>query len=269
MNKTAFILIMITILSCKKDNETIPANIRINDITLNEINTTYKITDAWVYVDDQLQGVYELPALFPVLNNGKHNLRIKAGIKNNGIAATRISYPFYTSFILENFEFVPNEIKTINPIVSYLDSTNYFVEDFEGIGINVSSTNISDTIINILNDGTNNYGSGILNDSLLTFEISTDDLTTLPQAGSPVFLELDYKSNTQFLVGVYINYSLVVKKELIWINPKENWNKIYIDLTNTISEGINAPSFSIFIGMKRDYNLDTNAIYFDNIRIIY
>ena len=106
-------------------------------------------------------------------------------------------------------------------------------------------------------------------DSLITFEISTDDLTNLPQAGSPVFLELDYKSNTQFLVGVYINYSLVVKKELIWINPKENWNKIYIDLTNTISEGINAPSFSIFIGMKRDYNLDTNAIYFDNIRVIY
>ena len=35
-------------------------------------------------------------------------------------------------------------------------------------------------------------------------------------------------SNTQFLVGIYANFpqSLVLQKDIIWITPKEEWNKI-------------------------------------------
>ena len=55
-------------------------------------------------------------------------------------------------------------------------------------------------------------------------EVTTKEITNLPQEGAPVYLELDYKSNTQFLIGVYINFpqSVVLQKDLIWINPKEN-----------------------------------------------
>ena len=106
-------------------------------------------------------------------------------------------------------------------------------------------------------------------DSLITFEITTDPITDLPQQGAPVFLELDYKSNTEFLVGVYINYTLVVKRDLLWINPKDNWNKIYINLTQIISEGINAPSFSIFVGMKRNFLLEKNELHLDNLKVVY
>lgn len=91
----------------------------------------------------------------------------------------------------------------------------------------------------------------------------------MPQQGAPVFLELDYKSNTEFLVGVYINYTLVVKRDLLWINPKDNWNKIYINLTQIISEGINAPSFSIFVGMKRNFLLEKNELHLDNLKVVY
>ena len=38
-----------------------------------------------------------------------------------------------------------------------------------------------------------------LTDSLITFEIATNELENLPQAGAPVYLELDYKSKTEFL----------------------------------------------------------------------
>ena len=261
---------MLAIVSCQKeDKDAIPAYLIIEDITLNETNTTSNITDAWVYVNDQLQGVYELPAKFPVLESETKTLRIKAGIKANGIASSRIAYPFYASYF-EDIAFTPNETKIITPTVNYLDSINFFLEDFEGVGVNLETTTISDTTLLELVDEDNNYGGGVLNDSLFTFEIATDELKDLPQAGAPVFLELDYKSNTQFLVGVYINYpQSVVQKDLLWINPKEDWNKIYVNLTSTISEGINASSFKVFIGMRRDFELEKNELYFDNLKVVY
>ena len=102
------------------------------------------------------------------------------------------------------------------------------------------------------------------------FEIATDELLNLPQAGAPVFLELDYKCNTEFLVGMYVNFPPdVLQKDLLWVNPKDDWNKIYINLTSTISEGIGAESFKVFIGMKRDFSLDKNEVYFDNLKVVY
>ena len=270
MKKIIYLLIVLVLASCQKeDTGGIPTHLKIDNITLDEGNTTSNITDAWVYVNDQLQGVYELPAKFPVLEEEIQTVRIKAGIKVNGIASSRIAYPFYTSYY-EDIIFTPSETKTITPITSYLDSIDFFLEDFEGTGVNIEISAISDTTLLKLVNGDNNYGAGILSDSLFIFEISTDELKDLPQAGAPVFLELDYKSNTQFLVGVYVNYPQnIIQKDLLWINPTQEWNKIYVNLTSTISEGINASSFKVFIGMKRDFQLEKNELYFDNIKVVY
>ena len=268
MKKIIYLLIVLVLASCQKeDTGGIPTHLKIDNITLDEGNTTSNITDAWVYVNDQLQGVYELPAKFPVLKEGIQNVRIKAGIKVNGIASSRIANPFYTSYY-EDITFTPNETKTITPIVSYLNGIDFFLEDFEGSGLEIDTDSLSFTRENIYGlDG--NYGKITLQDSMYISEITTFELKNLPQAGAPVFLELDYKSNTQFLVGVYVNYpQSVIKKDLLWINPKQEWNKIYVNLTTTISEGINASSFKVFIGMKREGE-DPNELYFDNLKVVY
>ncbi len=271
MKKVTYLVALLIISACQKEeSNTTPCYLKINTITLDENNTTTNITDAWVYIDDQLQGVYELPANFPVLAVGEHKLRIKAGIKSNGIASSRITYPFFASFI-DTVMFIPDTIIAINSTVSYLEDAHFFLEDFEGAGLNLETTAISDTTLLEFTDMLGNqYGGGVLDDLLITFEIATDELLDLPQAGAPVFLELDYKANTQFLVGVYVNYpQSVVQKDLLWINPKQDWNKIYINLTQSISEGINATSFKVFIGMKRDFSLDKNELYFDNVKVVY
>ena len=158
----------------------------------------------------------------------------------------------------------------ITPQVSYIENIDFFNEDFEGVGLDLEITSISDTTILKFNNSTNNYGGAILIDSLFNFELSTDELSDLPQAGAPVYLELDYKSNTQFLVGVYVNFpQSVLQKDLLYINPKEDWNKIYINLTSAISEAVGANSFKVFISMQRDFALDTNSIFFDNIKVVY
>ena len=268
MNKITCLLIVLVLSSCQKeDTVDIPTYLKIDNIALDEGNTTSNITDAWVYVKDQLQGVYELPAKFPVLEEEIQTVRIKAGIKINGIASSRIAYPFYTSYF-EDITFTPNETKTITPIVSYLNGIDFFLEDFEGSGLEIDTDSLSFTRDNI--DGLDgNYGKITLQDSMYISEITTFELKNLPQAGAPVFLELDYKSNTQFLVGVYVNYpQSVIQKDLLWINPKQEWNKIYVNLITTISEGINASSFKVFIGMKREGE-DPNELYLDNLKVVY
>ena len=263
MKHLSYLFLLIFFFSCNKtDINSIPANIKISNITLNT-NSTENITDAWVYINDQLQGVYELPAQFPVLNTGTHKLRVKAGIKDNGIASSRIPYPFYGSYTQEEVEFIEHEEMEVFPEVDYIEDITILTLDEE---LTLDRTSYSDTTLESIED----YYAGYLDSSLITFEISTNELEDLPQAGAPVYLELDYKCNTEFLVGVYINYNpTVVKKEALWINPKEDWNKIYVNLTSIISEGINAPSFSIFIGMRRDISLEKNELYFKNFKIVY
>ena len=268
MKKITYLAVLLIISACQKEEgNTIPTYLKIDTITLDENNATTNITDAWVYINDQLQGVYELPAKFPVLENDYQTLRIKAGIKSNGIASSRIAYPFYASFI-DTVMFIPNKTITVNPTVSYLDGLDPWLEDFEqGLSLDTDSLSFSIYTVNGID---NKYGKITLQDSMLLSEITTFPLLDLPQAGAPVFLELDYKCNTEFLVGVYINFpQSVLQKDLLWINPKDDWNKIYINLTSAISEGVGAESFKVFIGMKRDFSLGKNEVYFDNLKVVY
>ena len=69
----------------------IPAYVEINNVNLltdpNFGESTENITDIWFYVDDILQGVYEIPVQFPILEKGTKNIRIRAGVKANGLSS--------------------------------------------------------------------------------------------------------------------------------------------------------------------------------------
>ena len=59
MKKITHFLIVLILASCQKEDKVdIPTYLKIDNIALDEGNTTSNITDAWVYVNDQLQGVY-------------------------------------------------------------------------------------------------------------------------------------------------------------------------------------------------------------------
>ena len=58
-----YLFLILILLACEKqESEGIPAYLEIEQINLNNQNETHNISDAWVYINDQLQGVYELPA---------------------------------------------------------------------------------------------------------------------------------------------------------------------------------------------------------------
>ena len=289
MKKTLYFLIAISLFSCNKDDTTnngVPSYITIDEITIDEAYTanitdawgdledyTTNITDAWVYIDGVNKGVYELPAHFPVLNDGAVEVRIYAGIKDNGIASQRVTYPFYHSYTSTEKLTIDSTI-IISPIVALKENVEVMIDNFDGSSINFNY----DTCFQKISGGTDDYGDyGSLSflDSIFVTEINYKDhplsFDNVPQQGSATYLELDYKSESEFLVGMYINFpnTPTLQKDLLWINLKDDWNKIYVNLTQTVSEAIGAESFSVFIRMQRDNFSEEKTLDFDNIRIVH
>ncbi len=280
------ILFFLFISSCRKfdGDQTIPSFIQIDSIALSsdyftEGANTHNITDAWVYVNDQVVGAFELPALVPVLMKGINKIEIRPGIKLNGISSTRAPYPFYKPYIIEA-KLVEDSVTVLKPVVSYYSTTQFaWIEDFEGSSISLEKTNKSDTVIERTVPGdpeayTSQYstysGKVHLLDEVKKFEIVTFNGYILPGKGTPVFAEIDYKCNRGFGVGVFIkNSNAILTFPLVVVNKSDIWNKIYINLSPIVTEYPNAEYVKLFLDSDLG-NDETEAIYFfDNLKIVY
>jgi len=281
------LIILVSLYSCDKfdGEQTIPSYIQIEKIklvdnpNLIEGSLSHKITDAWVYVDDELIGAFELPAKFPVLKNGKHKITILPGIKMNGISGTRISYPFYNAIEIYNFNFFPDSIVKIDTnllTTSYLNNTKFaWKEDFEDGGVSLQKRSNSDTGIyktNLSHFTFEGAYSGLvyLSPTQNFFEIETIENFVLPKNGSPVFLEMNYKNNNIFMVGFMAYYSNSIKQvATITLYPTTEWKKIYINLTPDLANEYNASSFKIFYGHFKQPTVSEALILFDNIKLVH
>ena len=274
-----WIFIFFVFVACQKDEVAIPSYFQINEIGFNDnINgetSTSKISDVWFYVNDQKQGIYEMPCTFPVIGDGTNNIKIFSGIKVNGISASRDIYPFYESYDT-TLNFISDSILSLVPTTKYKQNLNFYSEDFDGLGNNFDISINSDTnfISPFPTDSVygkiSNVGKVILQNPFLNFEATTFEIDDFPSAGSPVYIELDYKNNSTFIIGAYVNFSQsVIKKSIIAINPSEDWNKIYVNLTPTINESIGAQSLKVFISMLRPESMNSAELSIDNFKIIY
>ena len=274
-----WIFILCVFVACKKDEVAIPTYFQINEIGFNDnINgetSTSKISDAWFYVNDQKQGIYEMPCTFPVIGDGTNNIKIFSGIKVNGISASRDIYPFYESYDT-TLNFISDSILSLVPTTKYKQNLNFYSEDFDGLGNNFDISINSDTnfISPFPTDSVYGKISNVckvnLQNPFLNFEATTFEIDDFPSAGSPVYIELDYKNNSTFIIGAYVNFSQsVIKKSIIAINPSEDWNKIYVNLTPTINESIGAQSLKVFLSMLRPESMNSAELSIDNFKIIY
>ena len=254
--------------------EDLPAYIHIPELMLTTVESkqganTHNICDVWLNVDGELIGVFELPVTCPVLKTGMHTLTIRAGIKDNGIAASRTPYPFYSKYKI-NKKLIAQKIDTLSPEITYDDELNFdnlWLEDFDDMGLTLETTEQSDVPVQLQTDSTGNRFMQInLDTSDAIFEFKTINSKYLP-FDRPVYLELDYKNDHAFIAGVFANktdgaYQIPV----ININPVSEWSKIYINLTNTM-----ASNRTIFFVINRSlYENNTDAlICIDNIKLIY
>ena len=267
---------LLTLGSCEVINpeEDIPSYIHIQSIDLvtdpgQEGSDAHKITDAWVYVDDELVGTFELPATFPVLKSGEHTIKIRAGIKSNGISSTRMQYPFYNVYsTTANLQ--PGQTLTINPVVEYFDGTVFqWIENFDNTGTTINNGPFpSDTMLTQQSfDVFEGAQSGVVYlDATrnVFFASSANAYSNLPKGEARTWLELNYKTNNAFKVGIIAN-NLV--HESLTINPNMNWNKIYVDLSPQVSS-YNGPHI-IFISMVKSSDVANPYLFLDNIKLVH
>lgn len=295
MRRDPLILILfgfaLFITSCDIINpeEQIPSYLEIPAFTLNtelatEGTNSHKITEAHVFVANELIGIFTLPATIPVLTEGTQEVQIFPGIRANGLGDITDIYPFYERY-QATVDFVVGEVMTINPITNYLDDVKFFFEpqeDFEDptLTFSVDLDGDPSTTIELTNQEVfEGNGSAIveMERSDPQIEIGSNLITELPTSGTAsTFVELNYKTEASFLMGVIgydsqgrVIYSLVDKG----VNPKDEWNKIYFDFTQEMvdlsSLGTQLAGWRlVLVSDLFDSESDQANIYLDNIKLV-
>jgi hypothetical protein len=250
-----------------------------DNTTIEEGALSQQFTDAWVYVDNDLMGVFELPVKIPILKTGTMEVKVFPTIHNNGISATKKIYPFVDLY-RETIAFKQNQVDTIKPVTRYKEGLNFWIEDFEEAGPQIENDPNSQTVIAQGTDaailGPNNgnyYGYVKLNKIDSTWIANTNGQWLLPR-GQEIYLEIDFRSTNSIVTGLIELSSTTVKNHInIQLNPQEvgqeKWKKIYIDLKELVSNLQSAEYFEISFVSFLDQDQTTTDVVIDNIKLVH
>lgn len=282
---SVLIILLLATTGCYKfkGDQTIPAYLSVDSVFVNSYYPTqgtnsHKITDVWIYVNDNIVGAFELPALIPVLSQGLNELQIRPGIKLNGISSTRVPYPFYEPIIFDDFDFVPDSARELNAVSAdyYSNLVFAWMEDFEGAGISIEENPASDTSIvkvdrpNSPDPETKFAGAIYLTDDNPIYSGATYNAYPMPRQGSPVLMEVDYKTNNYVNTGLLIReQGGYIKVPLLTLNHSDEWNKIYINLGPNLSLHPQASEYRVYFEAGLDLDKSSSTIYLDNIKVIH
>ncbi|MFK7907122.1 MAG: hypothetical protein AB8B69_18445 [Chitinophagales bacterium] len=255
-----------------------PAYVYIEDVKVetssNEGVGTNKVTTIWAFVGNEPLGVFELPALIPVLAEGQGTLSIQAGINNNGVSADRVIYPFYTTAVI-TVDFQPLETDTIVPVFNYAEKANFaFISDFDAFG-NFFEGDLTTTANEAEVLSGIRSAKIVLDSSDDNFVFKNSNTHLIPSnQQQAVYLEIDYKCTHPFDVFIEASDntgSAPIGSFLLFIAAREDWNKIYIDLTNTIAalKLQNKTQFRIIFDGNLPDGESSGTFFWDNIKLIY
>lgn len=288
------ILFMVFVVSCRKfeGDLQLPSYLRIDSIQVNtdpdlQGSPSENITTAFIYVDDQIVGIYELPTVAPILAEGTHKVRIDAGINMNGSKSYRVYYPFYKA-IIQDIDFTSLDTIDLNGSqyisnTSYWDNTQFlWMVDFEDPSYNLDSIQTSTVDIERTPKDDpeayleyNSHYSGVIK---LTADKSLFYIASNAESGEgfklerlqniPIFLEVNFKCTNVFTFGVFANGSSVEPKDVLVFNETAEWKKIYINLKPVVDASVNAVDFNMYFKGVHYTGADTTYIYLDNIKLI-
>ncbi len=285
-----FLLSVISLTSCEQSDPSpgTPSYLRIESIDFANANQAVygssgsSITDAWVFANEKLIGVFELPCEVPILSSGNTEIRVGAGIKVNGISATRAINPFYT-YYTQTVNLIPDSAVTISPVVDYSPGTKIaWKEDFEDSSVSIDTLSSSDVKLErvALAAPDNTFGGFIskaeVNADNKGLKAITDQNYPLPQDGSPVYLEVDFSSNQTLVLSIINEEESGFQQEqiLIYLNPTSEgsekvWKHLYLDLTDQVGFAIDAYKFGIGVTAFHNSATDTGYVFLDNLKLVY
>ena len=227
-------------------------------------------------------GTFQLPCRIPVLRKGTMDyLRITPVVKQNGIAGTRITYPYYQTITLNNVSFATDSVTDLGTLqTKYISKSVMKVlwqEFFEPGPGSISLDSVVqrcyslDTVMPVYGD----YGCGVVRvpqgTSSIAFQTDTTYNVSNPQ--SILYLEMDYWSDFDFSVALHNptyrdGPDNIITHMKIFGKPEKGWQKIYINIGSTWSQEFNhypdiRPHFTIHNRSGKE-----GRLFIDNIKLI-
>ena len=280
---TYFIIPILFFSACEAwdKDETIPSYLYIAPIQMqvlaNQGTANQAFKDAWVFIDSQYVGAYELPAKIPVLSHGRVEVKIFAGIRNNGSITKPIIYPMtdpYISFV----DLEEQKTDTVFPIVKYSNGIVFpFIENFDRIHyFNFDKDNNQETkvILSSSSDAFEGSNSGLIELTAARnyLEAWFDYDRPIPYGPNKVYIELNYKSTIPFNIGLVGFKTGEVESQFIdgVVLPKSTWNKVYFDFTDIVN---NYKGNAYRIALAGFYinatTIKKQEILIDNIKVLH
>ena len=270
------ILVLLLLSSCSllDPEEQLPAYLEINNFELTtspaQGESTAQITDAWVFVNDLSLGIYELPATVPVLDLGNQNITIFPVIRENGLRNAPIIYPLFQRYEI-TLELMANQTIIISPTTTY-DASNTVFELVEGFNNSNHQLKGTDQSAVQAIDG---IGKILLEDKAAVEFTSSSTFIDLPTSGGlPVFLEIDYKNNVAFEIGlVGINNNINATSYKVTLCPINRWNKVYINFQEDL-QASQLPSYQLAFRVSTDdlgcggAEVTNPEVLIDNVKFI-
>ena len=250
-------------------------------------------TTAWVLYQQEVIGIYELPAVLPVaLGAGPHKLTVLPAMNLNGISGLRTIYspvnPIELSLTITEEDFLDTLTFSARE-----RSTTYqsfyeveLIENFDQAGLNFQKLNNSDTTLERIKnpDSTfsytppyasqpeNNGQAGLiaLRPENRRGEFSSISTYSLPRGLQNLFVELNYRTNIPFSIGlVAITPDGERRQITVTLNPKEEWSKLYLDLITEYNAFPNASGYKLYVRSQLPTNKAAGRIYLDNLKLVY
>ena len=268
----AAFLILLTANSCKKfsGDITVPAFLHLDGIVITPQAVNAPSSEAGFYTSevDAVQlicyfegdtaettiGTFQLPCTVPLLRHGTMKyLTVVPSVKQNGISATRIEYPYFKHIRLENVTVAADSITHLGTqdatTGQWRLTTHYYekpslavlVEDyFEPTSF---STNFDTTVVWVKDDAANactGQGYGRVHvtpeDKIVTFYIPQNFTVSETKY---LYLEMDYRTNVDMqicLTGYQSAGSSASTMSVMMLYANTHWQKIYINLGKAWSQ---------------------------------
>lgn len=261
----------------------VPAYLYVPSVSVSsnyplEGTASHNIQDIWVYIDDEVQGAYPLPAKIPILKEGTVRMRLNGGIYLSGISSTRAPYPHYAGFDTL-IELERGITDTVIPQLRYnSDITFLWMEDFESQGITLRRNAQSDTgllRVQLPNDSAfvfegNNSMLAWVDQERSFFICESNTAFPLIRDGSNYFLELNYRNNVPISVGYIITApgGSSYEQPIITLATTESWKKQYINLSPYILGSAGYSYRIVIAGIYNRSDAVPGFIQLDNLKLI-
>jgi hypothetical protein len=263
--------------------EQVPAYLEIQDFTLStnpavQGTNSAKITEVWVFVGGVFLGTYDLPARVPVLTFGSTDIRLEAGIRDNGISSFPDIYPFYEPFrTTVNLE--ANKTISIQPTTRYIDEAKFsFIENFEDNNPRFFTEVITGAqpLERTQEDVFEGNYAGIITLNKTTSPVAEIATTTtfsdLQKDGIFVYLEVNYKSSAPVAWGIAGTSDPIVGLERFYesgFSPNTEWNKIYFNLSQLLFDSGFDEVKITFQAFLTTESPDSATVLIDNIKLVH